>query len=281
LVDYLTPVSGWRFTNGGPTRRRTQVQPLVRLICLCTLWHRICEGTLCRLDSTTSKLDSSSDLDFGNVLGDAREWRSKRTPAAEARSPVAPSADRSVMTVRKSAPIFGLVRRRQSPGGGAAVLVCPAATGHRRIRMMANRSGNESSSGIGATVMAGTAELTTSSRPRPIRRVIGCRNNRETSEAPARADRSRPTVVSERACRCEHRRPDRAQPDNRGRALMGGDPIMQKGYPLHMVLAKKIVTALQRGVANTRWRDFGDIWSLSRSHAPTKTNGRDTAGESP
>jgi hypothetical protein len=48
-----------------------------------------------------------------------------------------------------------------------------------------------------------------------------------------------------------------------------------------MVLAKKIVTALQRGVANTRWRDFGDIWSLSGSHAAAKTNGRDTAGESP
>lgn len=47
--------------------------------------------------------------------------------------------------------------------------------------------------------------------------------------------------------------------------LMGGDPIMLKGYPLHMVLAEKIVTALQRGIANTRWRDFGDIWSLARS----------------
>jgi hypothetical protein len=33
-----------------------------------------------------------------------------------------------------------------------------------------------------------------------------------------------------------------------------------------MVLAEKIVTALQRGTANTRWRDFGDIWSLARSH---------------
>jgi hypothetical protein len=33
----------------------------------------------------------------------------------------------------------------------------------------------------------------------------------------------------------------------------------------YMVLAEKIVTALQRGVADTRWRDFGDIWSLARS----------------
>jgi hypothetical protein len=47
--------------------------------------------------------------------------------------------------------------------------------------------------------------------------------------------------------------------------LMGGDPIILEGYPLHMVLAEKVVTALQRGVANTRWRDFGDVWSLARS----------------
>ncbi|MCH9730557.1 MAG: nucleotidyl transferase AbiEii/AbiGii toxin family protein [Actinomycetia bacterium] len=49
--------------------------------------------------------------------------------------------------------------------------------------------------------------------------------------------------------------------------LIGGDPIRLKGYPLHMVHAEKIVTAVQRGVANTRWRDFGDIWTLSRSRA--------------
>ncbi|MCH9733365.1 MAG: nucleotidyl transferase AbiEii/AbiGii toxin family protein [Actinomycetia bacterium] len=49
--------------------------------------------------------------------------------------------------------------------------------------------------------------------------------------------------------------------------LIGGDPITLKGYPLHMVHAEKIVTAVQRGVANTRWRDFGDIWTLSRTLA--------------
>ena len=36
------------------------------------------------------------------------------------------------------------------------------------------------------------------------------------------------------------------------------------GYPISMVLAEKIVTAIQRGTANTRWRDFGDIYELSR-----------------
>ena len=51
--------------------------------------------------------------------------------------------------------------------------------------------------------------------------------------------------------------------------LRGGEPIELRGYPMHMVHAEKIVTALQRGTANTRWRDFGDIWSLSRHHAVT------------
>ncbi len=35
---------------------------------------------------------------------------------------------------------------------------------------------------------------------------------------------------------------------------------------MHMVHAEKMVTAIQRGTANTRWRDFGDIWSLSRQY---------------
>lgn len=48
--------------------------------------------------------------------------------------------------------------------------------------------------------------------------------------------------------------------------LRGGDPIELPGYPIHMVHAEKIVTAVQRGIANTRWRDFGDIWTLSRRY---------------
>lgn len=45
-----------------------------------------------------------------------------------------------------------------------------------------------------------------------------------------------------------------------------GQPIQLSGYPINMVLAEKLVTALPRGTANTRWRDFGDIWTLSRQH---------------
>ena len=39
------------------------------------------------------------------------------------------------------------------------------------------------------------------------------------------------------------------------------------GYPLTMVLAEKIVTAIDRGVANTRWRDFADVYTLTRLHS--------------
>ncbi len=54
--------------------------------------------------------------------------------------------------------------------------------------------------------------------------------------------------------------------------LLGGEPITLNGYPLHMVHAEKVVTAIQRGVANTRWRDFGDIWVLSRAHPQDGTD---------
>ncbi len=47
--------------------------------------------------------------------------------------------------------------------------------------------------------------------------------------------------------------------------LLGGSlPLL--GYPLAMVYAEKIVTAVQRGQANTRWRDFADIYLLSRRY---------------
>jgi predicted nucleotidyltransferase component of viral defense system len=45
--------------------------------------------------------------------------------------------------------------------------------------------------------------------------------------------------------------------------LLGGSSIRLRGYRVELVLAEKIVTALQRGTANTRWRDFVDIASLA------------------
>ena len=49
--------------------------------------------------------------------------------------------------------------------------------------------------------------------------------------------------------------------------LLTDEPLILRGYPLHMVLAEKLVTAIDRGTANTRWRDFADIYLLSRHHS--------------
>jgi len=48
--------------------------------------------------------------------------------------------------------------------------------------------------------------------------------------------------------------------------LLNDEPIRVRGYPLHMMYAEKIVTALQRGTANTRWRDFADLYVLTSTH---------------
>lgn len=45
-----------------------------------------------------------------------------------------------------------------------------------------------------------------------------------------------------------------------------GDAIRVLGYPIEMVLAEKIVTAVQRGTYNTRWRDFVDVIVLAARH---------------
>ena len=34
-----------------------------------------------------------------------------------------------------------------------------------------------------------------------------------------------------------------------------------------MVVAEKVVTAIERGEANTRWRDFADVFDISRARA--------------
>ena len=48
--------------------------------------------------------------------------------------------------------------------------------------------------------------------------------------------------------------------------LLGGEALELPGYSLTMILAEKLVTAIQRGAANTRWRDFADIVTLARGH---------------
>lgn len=48
--------------------------------------------------------------------------------------------------------------------------------------------------------------------------------------------------------------------------LLTDELLLLRGYPLHMVLAEKLVTAIDRGSANTRWRDFADLYLLTREH---------------
>ncbi|NQW72428.1 MAG: nucleotidyl transferase AbiEii/AbiGii toxin family protein [Actinobacteria bacterium] len=45
------------------------------------------------------------------------------------------------------------------------------------------------------------------------------------------------------------------------------DDVTLLGYPMAAVIAEKAVTAMQRGAANTRWRDWADIHVLSARHA--------------
>jgi hypothetical protein len=42
--------------------------------------------------------------------------------------------------------------------------------------------------------------------------------------------------------------------------------ITLRGYPLAMVHAEKIVTAIARGSTSTRWRDFADLYLLALHH---------------
>ena len=48
--------------------------------------------------------------------------------------------------------------------------------------------------------------------------------------------------------------------------LPDGAPVVLRGYRLVSVIAEKAVTGMQRGVANTRWRDYADLWTLTRRH---------------
>ena len=60
--------------------------------------------------------------------------------------------------------------------------------------------------------------------------------------------------------------------------LLGGT-ITLAGYPLSMVYAEKIITALQRGTVNTRWRDFADLYILTGRHTTEGTELRRALAE--
>lgn len=57
------------------------------------------------------------------------------------------------------------------------------------------------------------------------------------------------------------------EPTNAALPLLLGGVLQVRGYPDHMVLAEKIVTAVDRGSANTRWRDFVDIAAITGSRS--------------
>ena len=46
----------------------------------------------------------------------------------------------------------------------------------------------------------------------------------------------------------------------------GVNPVKVLGCPMAMVIPEKTVTMMQRGEANTRWRDFADVIAISRHH---------------
>lgn len=48
--------------------------------------------------------------------------------------------------------------------------------------------------------------------------------------------------------------------------ILNDEPITMLGVPVTMQLAEKIVTAVQRGTTNTRWRDFTDVALIAQQH---------------
>jgi len=50
--------------------------------------------------------------------------------------------------------------------------------------------------------------------------------------------------------------------------LLGDERIDVLAYPRSMVVVEKLVTALQRGRAHTRWRDFADLFVLVPGNLP-------------
>ncbi|GAA1224190.1 nucleotidyl transferase AbiEii/AbiGii toxin family protein [Rhodoglobus aureus] len=52
-------------------------------------------------------------------------------------------------------------------------------------------------------------------------------------------------------------------------------PISILGYPIVMIVAEKVVTMIQRGDANTRWRDFADVIAIANRHSIDETELRE------
>ena len=59
--------------------------------------------------------------------------------------------------------------------------------------------------------------------------------------------------------------PIRPRPTTTALPLLLGGKVEVLAYPLAMILAEKIVTTIDRGTANTRWRDFLDVARIAES----------------
>ena len=46
--------------------------------------------------------------------------------------------------------------------------------------------------------------------------------------------------------------------------LLGGDIFLKKSYPIYTVVSEKLETMFSKGLANSRMKDFYDVWLLSR-----------------
>jgi nucleotidyltransferase AbiEii toxin of type IV toxin-antitoxin system len=55
----------------------------------------------------------------------------------------------------------------------------------------------------------------------------------------------------------------------------GAPPVRILGYPIETVLAEKIATAIALGAANTRVRDYADIYTLTGRHDLTHATMRE------
>jgi len=56
--------------------------------------------------------------------------------------------------------------------------------------------------------------------------------------------------------------------------LLDESPIHALAYPVEMVIAEKLVTALERGGTNTRWRDFVDLLALAEGEVDLERTSR-------
>ncbi len=129
-----------------------------------------------------------------------------------------------------------------------------------------NRSEQQSSKSRPSTSMTGSSSTSNKSRQRPSETTPTTQAFGQRSPDGSPPQSSDSTSTSTWATH-SGLTPNRSScPDSSTRHH---SPIA--GYRAELILAEKIVTALQRGTANTRWRDFVDIATLAHTSIDTAT----------